>query len=277
VVSKSTDAGLNWTHQTIASGTIYGYLRAIAVDPSDTDNVYALGYYNSANRLYFTDDGGSTWQERAMTGFSGTAYDLVVHPDDGSRMASATSQGLYATEDGGSTWTRVTTAFTGAWCVQNTENSDDLLVGTNANGAWVWDGWEGAPYAIGTGMTSNRVNLFIQGTDFIYAGTHGNSMWRNYIGTSIEDCSAGVISPLGFAVSPNPVTGGAATASFTLPGDAPGLLQIFDLTGRVVMEFSPSEGEQQRLMDVSSLPPGAYISRLTSAGESAVVRMVVIR
>lgn len=279
VVSKSTDGGLNWTRQTIQSGSVYGYIRALAVDPSNTDNVFALGYYNSAVRCYYSENGGTSWQERSMSGLQGTPYDLLVHPTSSNRMAAATSTGLFATDDGGATWTRVTTAFTGAWCVTVPEGTEDLLVGTNANGAWIWEDWSGTPALIGTDLDDVRVNVLIDVPEYslLYAGTFGNSMWTNYYGTSTEGSHSATPNALEFAVHPNPVTSGTATASFVLPTDSQATLQVFDLTGRVVLEHQPAPGDGQSILNLSSLPPGAYISRLTSGTESATVRMIVTR
>jgi len=252
-------------------------MMALAVNPGDPDNVFAMGYYNSANRLYFTEDGGTTWNERTMTGFQGTAYDIVVHPDSPNRIAAATSTGLFATADGGVTWTRVTTAFNGAWCVQTMQDSGDLLTGTNANGAWIWEDWAGTPQQMGTGMTNTRVNLFIQAPEacFVYAGTQGNSVWRSYYGTAVDETAEAVLNQTGFTLCSNPITTGAA--AFIIPESQAARIQIFDLSGRQVIEHTPETAAQQTTVDVSSLPSGAYIARFTSDTQTSVTRMVITR
>ena len=214
-----------------------------------------------------------------MTGLAGTPYDLVFHPTDSDRMAAATSQGLYATTNGGSTWSRVTTAFTGAWCVVVQEGTGDLLVGTNANGAWIWEGWSGTPTQIGSSMPNIRVNVLVDVPSYnrLYAGTFGSSMWMNDYGTGVEEGPSAPPAPFGFAVFPNPASGGTVTASFVLPGEGAGLLQVFDLAGRVVAQRTAASGEQQMVLDVSSLAPGVYFTRLAFGGESATARMVITR
>lgn len=278
VVSRSTDGGINWTRQTIASSTNYGYLRALALNPGDPANLFALGYIDNANRLYYTEDGGGTWSERAISGLVGTPYDLVIHPSDPDRMAAATSQGLYATENGGASWIRVTTAFTGAWCVMVQEGTTDLLVGTNANGAWIWENWAGNPYPIGTGMDNVRVNLFVDSpvSTRLFAGTFGSSVWSSYYGTSTgEDPPSSGPASFGLTLHPNPVSSGIVTATFRNPGEGSGRLMVFDLAGRLVIQLSPSAGEHQACLDVSGLAPGVYLTRLEWGGESAGARMVV--
>lgn len=48
VISKTENNGTSWTRHTLSSGTDYRYIRAIAVDPSDTERVFALAYEASA-------------------------------------------------------------------------------------------------------------------------------------------------------------------------------------------------------------------------------------
>ncbi len=198
-----------------------------------------------------------------MSGLQGTPYDLLVHPTSSNRMAAATSTGLFATDDGGSTWTRVTTAFTGAWCVTVPEGTEDLLVGTNTNGAWIWEDWTGTPELIGTDLDDVRVNVLIDVPEYslLYAGTFGNSMWTNYYGTSTEEAIQQLQLPR-FAVYRILYISTATRVSFFQR--VPALCRYSTSpAGRVGTSAAPGDG--QTILNFSSLPPGAYISRLTAA------------
>lgn len=84
------------------------YVTDIDINPLDPDEVYiTFGGYN-ADGIWYTDDGGATWQDR-----SGTApYNLpsvqintvTTHPSNTDWVYVGTDIGVFASEDGGSNW-----------------------------------------------------------------------------------------------------------------------------------------------------------------------------
>lgn len=100
-VYRSDDAGETWED---ISGNLPNFdVTALAVNPTDTDQIYAA----VGNRLFRTDDGGQTWQQRGGTVTD--ARDLIqlyLATDDGLRIyALAEEDGFIVSEDGGETWT----------------------------------------------------------------------------------------------------------------------------------------------------------------------------
>jgi hypothetical protein len=279
VLSRSVNNGSTWTRQVLSTGTDYRYPRTIAVDPSDNDRVFLLAYETSAWMLYFTENGGASWQSQAITGYQGTPYRLLVNPSNGNHLAAATSTGLFSSVDGGVNWTRVTTSFGSSLEAVIASDGQSLLVGTSTQGIWLWEGWSGVPTQIGNDPLAIKT-LHDSPNFYLYAGTPASSVWRSYYGTGVEGSSPEVAPGFSLAVHPNPVSGGTASISFTLPSQGEAGIAVYDITGRQVETAAGSSlpaGEHTVFFSTSTLSPGVYFARLSHLGSSSTVRMVVTR
>jgi hypothetical protein len=78
----------------------------------------------------------------------------------------------------------------------------------------------------------------------------------------------------GFKVVPNPVTGTEFIADFGAKLNAPALLDLIDLNGRVVGTFQLHEGADQQVIGVGGLPAGVYLARLTQGTSIRVERVL---
>ncbi len=78
------------------------------------------------------------------------------------------------------------------------------------------------------------------------------------------------------ALFPNP-TSGDATLAFELPEAQPFVVQVFDLTGRLVFhrEYAGVAGENRESINLSGIAPGVYHVDLQSEGLKAQKRLVV--
>lgn len=280
VVSVSTDAGTSWTRHELYSGTSYGYIRAIAVDPSDANRIFCMGYQNSTYTFYYTLDGGATWQNNPASGYTGTPYGLAVCPENGNLLAAASSGGLYSSGDAGATWTKVTSAFGAANDIIESTLFNGLLIATSADAVWLWENWTGAPVQVGNDLGYSKVQCLAESSEYLYAGTGGCAVWRSYNATGIGEQSSDPQFNFTLSVSPNPIIGGLASAAFSLPARQQITLTIYDITGRQVLIISEgimSEGANQVGFDASSLSTGVYFARLATEGNSATARMVIVR
>jgi len=280
VASVSADAGTSWTRHELYSGTSYGYARAIAVDPSDENRVFCLGYQNSTYTFYYTLNGGSTWQNIPASGYSGTPYSLAVCPANGNLIAAAGSGGLYSSGDAGATWTKVTTAFGASNDLIESTLFNGLLVATSTDAVWLWENWTGAPVQVGNDLGYERVQCLTESSEYLYAGTSGCAVWRSHNATGVGEQSSGPLINFTLLITPNPITGGLASATFSLPAAQQITLTIYDIMGRQVMIASEgimSEGVNQVGFATSSLSAGVYFARLASENASSTARMVVVR
>ncbi len=111
---KSSDGGQTWNNFFSESA----WVSAIAIDPRDSSQVYALGVPNREGYCYSTctwrlsksSDAGANWVYADLPeGFGGG---LVFDPKNPSAMYAAANGGIYQTTDGGSSWTLVNANLT---------------------------------------------------------------------------------------------------------------------------------------------------------------------
>lgn len=122
-VYRSDDGGATWTHVGLADSH---HIGRIVVHPEEPDTVFvaALGHLYTPNEergLYRTDDGGATWTKVLDAGPDVGVVDVVIDPNDPSRVMAATYErrrrawdfdgngpgsGIWRSLDGGLSFTR---------------------------------------------------------------------------------------------------------------------------------------------------------------------------
>ncbi|MCC6650413.1 MAG: VCBS repeat-containing protein, partial [Candidatus Eisenbacteria bacterium] len=108
-VSVSADNGANWTNVDNGSTPLPNRIVTdIAVNPSNTNEVWVtFGGFNPSN-VWFTSDGGSTWAARAGSGStalpSAPVETITMHPSNRSWIYAGTALGVLASQDKGLTW-----------------------------------------------------------------------------------------------------------------------------------------------------------------------------
>lgn len=213
------------------------------------------------------------------SGWSGTPYQILVNPADGSRLAAASSSGLYTSANGGATWTRVTTAFGSAVSCVLSSDGLSVIIGTSSQGIWKWENWTGTPVQISS-TPAATTTLYDSPNYYLYAGTPAGSVWRSYYGTGTGGSTSGLLPGSSFSVYPNPVSGGIASASFNLPSPGSAGISVYDITGRLVIALPSaelSEGSHTVGFSTENLAPGVYFARLSHQGTSVTTTMVVTR
>lgn len=100
-ILKTTDKGMNWSVQTVLSGSYLDHLEAV-----DNNNVIAISTNYYASKLLKTSDGGTSWLRITLprTGVLTYAYFLDANVGWLS-MNSGESRYFYKTTSGGQQWT----------------------------------------------------------------------------------------------------------------------------------------------------------------------------
>jgi len=80
-----------------------------------------------------------------------------------------------------------------------------------------------------------------------------------------------------FAIAPNPLAGGFATLSYSLPEPGPVTVRVFDVAGRERLSLAPGVMRRASSMtlDLRGLSTGVYLVRLEASGLSAARKLVI--
>ena len=137
-------------------------------------------------------------------------------------------------------------------------------------------------YVVMASPEDTIINVYpgVKNTGVVYAATYGRGVFRceNYkqvSGTSVPENP--VVMETSVTVYPNPVSS-FAKVSFEAEGNANVSYQVFDLTGRMVMNQNlgrMTEGAHEIEVDASTLSTGSYILRLTEGTRSSSVKFLV--
>ncbi len=105
------------------------------------------------------------------------------------------------------------------------------------------------------------------------------------LGDAINDAIAGVgineiTSMTDFSVFPNPANSNSTNLSFTIPSNSEVLVELIDLTGRVVsvvIDEKSLSGQVSRTIDLSGVLSGNYLIRLNVNGDVTTQKFSVAR
>lgn len=103
-VFKSVDSGANWAPA--RSGITDMMLNAIAIDPTNSQILYAAGVTNGRG-VFKSTDGGATWTERNTGMGNALIASLAVDPQNPAIVYAGTGccSGIYKSADGAASWT----------------------------------------------------------------------------------------------------------------------------------------------------------------------------
>ncbi|KKQ27712.1 MAG: hypothetical protein US42_C0006G0019 [Candidatus Magasanikbacteria bacterium GW2011_GWC2_37_14] len=109
-VFVSSDAGESWKQanvmptaegvKSIAGVNVY----QIVADPQDPDTMYLA---SRENGLFYTYDGGATWQKSGSPFASGFVYSVTVHPKDKCELYATNGRQIFKTIDCNRSWQEV--------------------------------------------------------------------------------------------------------------------------------------------------------------------------
>jgi hypothetical protein len=241
-VTNITPLGLN------AGTSIGGFVRCIAVDPTNSDHaLLVFGNYNFPS-LFYTTNGGGTWTnvEGNLAGANGPSirWATMFYVEGQLMVFLGSSVGVLST-----------TALNGASTVWAQEAADAI---GNVPVTWM---------------------DFRASDNTLAVATHGRGVFTTrFLGVGAVDPGA-VAARVSLGASyPNPADRDA-TVTFELPREAEVSLRLYDVAGREVARLA--EGPQARgrhLVPVSAqrLAPGAYHYVLKALG-SVETRTLVVR
>lgn len=282
--SKTTDNGATWVRYQL--GTASGVTRAIAVDPLNSNIVYAGGYESSAPKIYRTTNSGTSWSAHSVSGISGNIYSLAIDPMNGNIMYTGTTSGVYKTTNGGTNWS--STGMSGGQTNVLLIDPDDQTVvyaGTNSNGVYKSTNSGGSWTQMNEGLASLAINcLGINPGIYLFAASNGGSMYRWSLQIGINEEEEHTAGRAMFYALPNPATQ-RTTIHYSLDNCGIVDLTVYDIQGRLVKilvsEMQPAgmhnvlwDGcdEVQRLVAA-----GVYFCRLSTVDRVEVEKLILTR
>ncbi len=179
---KSEDRGDSWTN--ISNGDLgFSTSRQVVVAPSDSDYIYIL----KSNRLYYSQNGGSSWTENSDLGSSTKTY-LTVHPSDPEIIwytvgGFEEGEKVFKSTDGGETFTNVSGSLPNIpvnCIVYENGSNNGIYIGTDLGVFYINDDLSDWILFSNNLPTTIVKELEIQYTSGkLYAGTFGRGMWTS--------------------------------------------------------------------------------------------------
>ena len=274
-VSKTTDGGTSWTRDTLA--TTYSMTYALAVDPTNSNNVYAGGQPG----IYRTTDGGNIWS-LVSTGLSGTVYDIKFDPSNTAIMYAATSSNVYKSVNSGVNWSSCGCAAANAVLV-NPGNVNEIYAGTNS-GVYKSTNAGSSWAQMNTGLYNTTVtSLGIYPDNYLYAGTDGGGMyrWNIMVGVAEQKC---IVASARLRIHPNPASG-SVQFSYVLNISGPVKLAVYDALGRKIasmVDADQSTGKYTCHWDCRDrsgdhVVPGIYFCRFETVDAVSIQKLVMVK
>ncbi len=247
-------------------GTVFNgqAITSIAINPDNADDVIVtLGNYGNENYIFRSND-GVTFSAKTSP-VQGPVYSSLIEKQTG-KVFVGTENGVYTSDDM-NTWAQTT--ITG---VPVMEIKQQLQ--TNHDDAYVYLVDE-----VGAVTTITYPGIFNEG--MIYIATYGRGLYKcdNYLvsGSEIDVEEPTMTQSFGVEIYPNPIVNDA-TISFNIVDKANVTMQVYDLSGRVVMNKvlgTYGEGSHTANFNVNELSAGTYIVKVQAGNVSNTTKVLV--
>lgn len=239
-------------------------ITSIAINPKDAnDIIVTLGNYGNENYIFHATDGATFSAVTSPT--QAPVYSSLIESTTG-KVFVGTENGVYTSDDM-NTWTP--TAITG---VPVMEIKQQLQA--NHDNAYVYLVDE-----IGDITTITYPGINNEG--MIYIATYGRGLYRcdNYL---VSGSELGIEEPtmsqsFEMNIFPNPIVSDA-TINFNVADKAQVTMQVYDLSGRMVMNQvlgTYGEGSHSANFNVNGLTSGTYIVRVQAGTVSNTTKILV--
>lgn len=214
----------------ISPNNMIGSISDIEFGTNENEIFVTIHNYG-VNSVWFTDDGGATWQEK-----EGNLPDLPVK-----------------------------------CILQNPLNIEQVIIGTELGTWWTQDFSSASPtwYQGINGMGTVKVTDLEMRDDYkVYAATYGRGIFSGQF--TAADGTVGIkdeVIKTAFTLYPNPVNEILSISSSEIKLYQPNI-KVYDINGRLIINKSLDNSTDKIELNVQNLSPGNYILKITSKGKT---------
>jgi len=275
VVSKTTNSGTTWTRYTLA-GT--GWTYALAVDPSNSNIVYAGGNPG----LFKTTNSGTNWSN-ISSGITGFIYALAIDPSATNTIYAGTPNGVFKSTNAGTSW--INTGCTDVNAILIDPNGPDTIYAGTDAGVFRSTIGGGSWTAMNQGLDELAVNcLGIYPANYLYAGTNGCGIYRWNLDVGIEEYFLKNNKGSGIHATPNPFTT-KTDIYYTLPRETTVTIVIYDVQGRLVRNLCTGKQAPGAYSiswngcdnNAHAVPAGVYLYKLCNEATECLGKLILLK
>lgn len=296
VVSKSTKAGINWTHRQLTS-TIGGVTFVITIHPTDSNIIFAGGWDADTEtcKIFKSSDGGDNWSD-VSSGFAEKynyyIYCLAINPFSPNTIYAGCSVGIFKSTNGGLIWTKLNLGLYGVRAIVfNQETPGTIYAACEYTGFYVStnDGQSWSP--MNDGLTTKRISCLALNSvdDLLFAGTFDGGVFRCNISTEVEPIIAQPSLPMDFILMPNYPNpfNQMTTIVYDIPEDEPirVTMKIYNIRGQLINVLVddikepgryavPWDGRDENKSEMTS---GIYFCMLKAGKHTDLIKLTLIR
>lgn len=274
-VSKTTNGGTDWTRYYLSP---VGFAYAIAVDPSNSDIVYAGGNPG----LFKTTNSGADWID-ISAGITGFIYSLAIDPSATSTVYAGTPNGVFKSTNAGTSWTNTGCSNVNAIVID--PDAPDIIYAGTRTGVFRSITGGGNWIAVNQGFEDSTVMyLGIDPNNYLFAGTDGTGMYRWSLDVGIAEQNSDINRLIALSIRPNPSTG-RVRLEYNLSQEAMIKLSVFDVQGRLVKKL-PAQVQKSGMYTLywdglnengDAVPSGVYLYRLCIDDAEHIHKSVLLR
>lgn len=141
-IERTTDGGSNWTDITGSLPVSSLSISSIQVSPLDEDVVFVtVSGYSATEKVYFTQDGGQTWENITESGLPNLPVNCVEYDENTDNVYLGTDMGVYAWDGVMNAWVPYGAGLPNVVItdLDIQESSNKLRAGTFGRGLWETD------------------------------------------------------------------------------------------------------------------------------------------
>ena len=242
-------------------------ITSIAIDPENANNiVVTLGNYGNTDYVYYSTNGGESFTSKQGNLPAMPVYSSIIEKTTG-KVILGTENGIY-TSDNMSSWTQDAVIAN----IPVMDIKQQILANQDNKYIHLVD-------EVGDIVTTEYPGIFNEGV--IYIATYGRGLYKcdtykvNNSEINVEENIAA--NTVEMSIYPNPIVNDA-TISFSIEESAQVSYQIYDLSGRMMMNKvlgNFGQGSHKANFNVENLTSGTYIIKVQAGEKTETAKILV--